>query len=91
LNCASDNGNLPGYCQVSLHGIFNGAVVAMVFRALQPRPVAYFRLASLNDRKQLRFVSDRDAIPTDRQSSIDVSRRFLGEIVRDRRESDLAR
>jgi len=86
LNCASDNGNLPGYCQASLHGIFNDAAAvaaAMVFRALQPRPAAYFRLAlpSPSDRGQLQlhFVS-RDAIPTDRCFS---SRRFLGAIIRD--------
>jgi len=90
LNCGSDNGNLPSYCQASLHGIFNGAAAAaMVFRALLPCPAAYFRLAlpSPSDRGQfqLRFVSRDARIPTDRRAPIDVSQVDVsqGTIIRD--------
>lgn len=31
LNCAGDNGNLPGHSTVSLHGIFNAALAAPRF------------------------------------------------------------
>lgn len=31
LNCAGDNGNLPGHSTVSPHGIFNAAVAASRF------------------------------------------------------------
>lgn len=53
LNCAGDNGNLPGHSTVSLHGIFNAVLIAPRFTFYNCLTIIIFSLS----RSRLPYVS----------------------------------